>query len=92
MSRRGNERITLVDRERPTLPPDPPIPPRPLLDRPIVRVKFRDFGPAEAGSTRTVRELTATQGKLEQHALGVVVHGVHLVPWSNIYWVEYEAQ
>lgn len=79
---------------QPTLPdnppPKPPVPP-PVTGRPISRVKFAAFGPGEVGrEMRPTRELSRAQAKLELHAMGVVVHGTHLVPWANIYWVEFE--
>lgn len=67
--------------ERDTLPP--------LSHSPrIKRVKFAFF--ARTGSdAKPVRELNESQAILTDHQRGVMVDGRILVPWSNIYWVEY---
>jgi hypothetical protein len=72
--------------------PKDKLPPRPLLERAIVRVKFAEFAPKTTGSTQHARELCRSDTKLETHPLGVVIHGTTLVPWSALYWVEYEAE
>ncbi len=74
-------------------PPNAPVaapPVRTLQERTIVRVKYADHGPGEVTQpTKPRRELAAKDGKLELMTLGVLVHGKYLVPWANIYWVEF---
>lgn len=60
--------------------------------RDIVRVKFAAFGPGPQGQeTKPSRELTRAQAELGLDPLGhgVLIHGKFLVPWPNIYYLEY---
>lgn len=66
--------------------------PRAVGARDIVRVKFAAFGPGPQGQeTKPSRELTRAQAELGLDPLGhgVLIHGKFLVPWSNIYYLEY---
>lgn len=68
------------------------VPPRSDSSRRIARVKFAAFGPGpKEQPTKPSRELTAGQAELEPHSHGVMVHGKYLVPWANIYFVEFES-
>lgn len=68
--------------ERPTLPPlssGAPI---------IERVKFCDH--ARTGTEkRPIREVHCGQALLSDDPRGVMIDGRILVPWSNIWWIEY---
>ena len=67
--------------ERDTLPPVSHAPR-------IKRVKFAFFA-RTGGDAKPVRELSESQALLTDDSRGVMVDGRILVPWANIYWVEY---
>lgn len=76
--------------------PQPPPLPKDPTQRRVARVTFQTYGPGAKGESvrpnvNPSRHLTSSQATLEPHALGVLVHGTMLVPWSNIAYLEYEA-